>query len=69
MGTIEEIIRKAVDDAGFRAQLLSNPEQALSGYQLTDDERESLSNLGEEIFEAGGLDERISRMGFGASDI
>ena len=61
--TVETIIRKAVDDEGFRALLLSNPGEALAGFDLADEEREELSNLGEEFFEAEGLEDRISRWG------
>jgi hypothetical protein len=63
MAPVEDIIRKAVDDVEFRELLLSNPEQALSGYELTAEDREKLTNLGEDFFEAEGLDERISRWG------
>jgi hypothetical protein len=63
MTSIEDIIRRAVDDSEFRALLLSSPEEALSGYELTDEDRESLSSLGEEFFKAEGLEERISRWG------
>lgn len=65
MGAVEEIIRKAVDDAEFRASLLSNPEEALAGYELTSKERDILSTLDSDFFEAEGLDERISRWGAG----
>lgn len=63
MASAEEIIRKAIDDLEFRSSLLSNPESALKGYDLTDEERETLSNLEEGFFDAEGLEERISRSG------
>lgn len=63
MASTEEIIRKAIDDQEFRSNLLSNPESALSGYDLTDEERETLSNLEEGFFDAEGLEDRISRWG------
>jgi hypothetical protein len=68
MKSVEEIIRKAIDNEEFRALLLSNPEEALAGYELTDEERENLSKLGEEFFKAEDLEERISRWGFGLGD-
>ena len=34
-----KVISRAVTDAAFREQLCSNPDQALSGYTLTDSER------------------------------
>ncbi len=61
MAAVEDVIRRAVDDLGFRATLLSDPEEALSAYELTDEQRENLSSLEEDFFEAEGLEERISR--------
>ena len=62
---VETIIRKAVDDEEFRALLLSNPGEALADFDLSDEEREELSNLDDKFFEAEGLEERISRSGSG----
>lgn len=42
--TVNEIIQRALKDAGFRNQLLSDPAAALSGYTLTADERAALSD-------------------------
>jgi hypothetical protein len=61
--TVESIIRKAVADEAFRALLMNNPTEALSSYDLTDDERTGLSNLDKSIFDgsAGDLEDRLSR--------
>ena len=60
---VEEVIGKAVVDAEFRSQLFSNPEAALSGYDLTEEERASLSALEADVFEAfaAEVEERISK--------
>jgi hypothetical protein len=64
-GTVEEIIRKAVVDAEFREALFSDPDKALEGYELTDEEAEKLRGLEPDFFDAqaGELEERISRWG------
>jgi hypothetical protein len=59
--TVESIIRKAVTDETFRSLLLSNPTEALSGFNLTDDERAGLSKLDASTFEGDDLEDRLSR--------
>ena len=61
--SLKQIITRAVVDAEFRTLLLSNPVSALTGYELTDEEKAIFKNLSPEAFEAlaGTLDERISR--------
>ena len=60
---LREIIDRAVADESFRQQLLSDPTTALKGYELTDAERELLSNLDEGNFDefAGGLGDRATK--------
>ncbi len=60
-----DVIQKAVDDAGFRKILTSSPEEALAGYNLTEEERSGLSSLSAEAFDSfvASLDERTSRVG------
>jgi hypothetical protein len=58
---VETVIRKAVADVEFRSLLLTNPVEALSGFELTDDERTRLSKLDASAFEGGDLDDRLSR--------
>jgi hypothetical protein len=66
-GTVEEIIRKAVVDAEFREALFSDPDKALEGYELTDEEAEKLRGMEPDFFDAqaGELEERISRWSAG----
>jgi hypothetical protein len=62
--TIVEIItRTAVADFEFRQTLLNNPGEILAEYDLTDDERTSLSTLEAATFDAsvGDLESRLSR--------
>ena len=65
--TVREIITKAVSDTDFRALLLSTPEQALTGYELTDSERQEFANLKADdlSLDAQELEERISKWGIG----
>ena len=59
---VREIILKAFDDSEFRALLLSDPEKAGEGYDLTDVEKENLQNIEPDLFdESLELEERISR--------
>ena len=60
---LEKLFGKAVTDSSFRAELLSNPEKALSGYDLTDDEIKAIKAMDKDSMTkfAGGLDERISK--------
>jgi hypothetical protein len=60
---INEVIRRALVDDEFRSQLFSDPEAALSGYDLTEEERASLSAMQEQAFDAfaSEIEERISR--------
>ena len=55
-----EIVERAMKDEAFRNLLFSNPEKALAGYDLSDEERALLSNLDEDNFDefAGKLDDR-----------
>ena len=65
---VMEIIGKAIDDKNFRKKLFKHPAKALDGYDLTDEERESLSNLNEDNFDgfAGGLGDRTTKGWIGA---
>jgi hypothetical protein len=61
--TVEAIIGKAVLDAEFREALLANPDEALAGYDLTEEELAGLKELDAESLNAmaGSLDERVSK--------
>ena len=60
---VQAVIGKAVTDSTFREELFANPDQALSGYELTEAEMAALKNVDAETLEsfAGTLDERISK--------
>ncbi len=61
--TFVEIVARAVNDEAFRHLLLSNPQEALEGYALTDEERALLSEVTEDNFVefAGSLDDRTTK--------
>lgn len=60
---IKEIIERAIKDEAFRKLLLTKPDEALQGYQLTDEDRKILENLNEDNFDefAGGLGDRTTK--------
>jgi hypothetical protein len=58
---VETVIRKAVIDEAFRALLLTNPTEALSGFDLTEAEHTQLSKLDGSAFEVNNLEDRVSR--------
>lgn len=57
---LEQVVSKAVNDQSFRQLLLSDPDKALQGYAVTDEERAMLSGLTAETFDsfAGELGDR-----------
>lgn len=65
--TVTTVIKRAVAEQEFRASLFQNPTAALSGYDLTEDERTALSNLTAENFDAlsGELEARMSKSDLG----
>ena len=60
---VQTVIGKAVADTKFREALFANPDAALAGYDLTQDEINALKSVDAESMEtlAGNLDERISK--------
>jgi hypothetical protein len=60
---LEAVIGKAVLDSEFREALFADPDQALEGYELTEEEVAALKVIDAETMEsfAGSLDERISK--------
>ncbi len=62
---VEKIIGKAVVDGEYRRLLFSEPDKALEGYELTEEEKSALIGLEREKFDAvaGELEDRISRAG------
>lgn len=57
---LEQVVSKAVSDQAFRNLLLTNPAQALEGYDVTAEERAMLEGLTAETFDsfAGQLGDR-----------
>ena len=66
MSAVSEILGRAMSDATFRAQLLDAPEEALAGYELSDEQRVLFVGLTAENFDAlsGELEERLSKSMF-----
>ncbi|MBI4670319.1 MAG: Franean1_4349 family RiPP [Chloroflexi bacterium] len=62
--TVTTIIRRAVAEQEFRAALFADPATALSGYELTEEERAALTGLTAENFDAlaGDLEARVSKV-------
>jgi hypothetical protein len=60
---LKEVIERAIDDANFRQLLFSNPNEALKGYSLSEEDRKKLSNLDENNFDdfAGPLTGRTTK--------
>ena len=60
---LEKVVSRAVTDEKFRSLLLSDPQQALAEYEVTDEERKLLEELNEDGFDkfAGGLGDRTTK--------
>ena len=60
---VESVIGRAVLDGEFRDALFADPDEALGGYELAEEEVAGLKSLDAETMEslAGALDERISK--------
>ena len=63
---VTTVIRRAVAEQEFRTALFQNPTAALSGYELTDEERTMLTGLTAENFDAmaGEMEARMSKSTF-----
>jgi hypothetical protein len=61
---VEQVVGKMLLDTEFRQLMSANMTQALSGYDLTEGEIESLKNVDLQDFHqsVSGLDERVSKM-------
>jgi hypothetical protein len=64
---VQTIIGRAISEPEFRTLLFNEPAKALAGYELTDEEAQSLKSLDQEKFDlaANQVDERISKSGLG----
>ena len=60
---LKEIIDLAVNDEKFRNQLFSDPNTALEGYNISDEDRKILEGLNADNFDeyAGGLGDRTTK--------
>jgi hypothetical protein len=63
---VEQVIGRAVTDPEFRDLLFSDPDQALTGYDLTEEERQAILAMESKHVEdfAGKLDSRITKSKF-----
>jgi hypothetical protein len=61
---MEAVVGKAVLDSEFRQVLFANPEEALAGYELTEQEIAALKSFDAETIDsfADTLDEHISKV-------
>jgi hypothetical protein len=67
---LEKVIQRAISDAAFRRQLQSNPEAALRGFKLTQDEVAALRSGDAGKLSSLGIDQRMSKVfTFGAGDV
>lgn len=60
------IVSRALTDEDYRTQLLSNPDDALKGYSLDEDEKKMLRSLPADVFDSLTMDleDRQSKSGF-----
>jgi len=63
--SVQEIVGRAITEPEYRELLFADPDRALSGYDLTEEEAAALKGLERERFDliAGELEERISKSG------
>ena len=59
--SVTQILERASEDARFREQLANNPESALAGYDLTQEERAALMNGDAKELQDLGVDSRVSK--------
>lgn len=67
--TVQNIIGRAVTEPDYRDLLLGDPEKALEGYELTEDEAAALKGIERETFDtlASELGDRVSMAGIAVS--
>jgi hypothetical protein len=60
---IETVLGRVLTDSEFRELLSSNPSEALAEYDLTDEEKDALSNVDSSEFNtlSQKLDERLTK--------
>ena len=64
---VQQIIANAVINTEYREMLFNEPDKALEGFELTEEERTALIDLDRQSFDATAseMEDRISRAGFG----
>ena len=69
--SVQSIIGRAMTERDFRTLLFSDPEKALEGFELSEEETNALKAMEREKFDsvAGQLEERISKSGFLMGDL
>ncbi len=60
-GAVDQIIQRAISDAAFRRQLQRDPRSALTGFDLTTDERAAVTSGDPTRLTALGVDQRMSK--------
>jgi hypothetical protein len=58
---LTQVLERASTDAGFRAQLSSDPESALAGYALTSEERAALMSGDSHPWSELSVDARVTK--------
>jgi hypothetical protein len=63
--SVKQIIGRALTESDYRELLFGDPEKALEGYDLTEEEAAALNGLEQGRFDAmaGELEERVSKSG------
>lgn len=63
--SVQTIVGRAVTEPDYRELLFNDPEKALEGYELSDEEASALKGIEREKFDAvaGELEERVSKAG------
>jgi hypothetical protein len=66
LADVQTVIERAVQEEEFRKELFANPDEALSGYDLSESEAAALKSIDSETLEsvAGDVDERLSKAYF-----
>ena len=59
--TVNQVVQRAIGDAAFRRQLQRDPQNALSGFDLSDDERAAITSGDPTRLTALGVDQRMSK--------
>ncbi|HZU07007.1 MAG TPA: Os1348 family NHLP clan protein [Chloroflexota bacterium] len=59
---LAQVIERASTDAAFRAQLQSDPDRALAGYELTAEERAALLSGDPGQLQSLGVEQRVSKL-------